>query len=78
MLTEVTVPKLAETTDVLVLDQWLVAVGDRVEVDQTLASIETDKVTVDLPSPVAGTITGFLVEPDSEVRTGDAVCTIET
>lgn len=78
MLHNVTVPKLAETTDVLVLESWLVAVGDRVEVDQPLAAIETDKVTVELPSPVAGIVTEFLVQPDAEVTTGDEVCVIET
>ena len=78
MITRVQLPKLAETTDVLVLEQWLVGIGDRVEVDQPIASIETDKVTVELPSPIAGTITEFLVNPDDEVHTGDDVCAIES
>ena len=78
MLTTVKVPKLAETTDLFVIEQWLVNVGDTVEVDQSLASLETDKVTVDLPSPVAGVVRQLLVQVDEETRTGDDVCTIET
>jgi 2-oxoglutarate dehydrogenase E2 component (dihydrolipoamide succinyltransferase) len=78
VITEVQLPKLTETTDVLVLEQWLVAPGDRVEVGQTLATIETDKVVMDLPSPLAGTIGQLRVEPDAEITTGDVVCTIET
>jgi 2-oxoglutarate dehydrogenase E2 component (dihydrolipoamide succinyltransferase) len=77
MLNKIKLPKLAETTDVLVLEQWLVAVGDRVEAEQPIASIETDKVTMDLPSPIAGIVREFLVAPDDEIRTGDYVCTIE-
>jgi pyruvate/2-oxoglutarate dehydrogenase complex dihydrolipoamide acyltransferase (E2) component len=78
VLTTVKVPKLAETTDLFVIEQWLVNVGDRVEADQSLASLETDKVTVDLPSPVAGVVRELLVQVDEETRTGDDVCTIET
>jgi pyruvate/2-oxoglutarate dehydrogenase complex dihydrolipoamide acyltransferase (E2) component len=78
MRSTIKLPKLAETTDVMVLEQWLVAVGDKVEVDQAIASIATDKVTMDLPSPVAGTVVELHVEPDGEVRTGEPVCTIET
>lgn len=78
MIQEVPLPKLTETTDVLVLEQWLVAPGDRVEVGQTIATIETDKVTMDFESPLAGTIAELRVEPDAEITTGDVVCTIET
>ena len=78
MIVKVKMPKLAETTDVVVIEDWMVVVGEVVSVDQTLASIETDKVTVDLPSPVAGVLREILVAAGDEVRTGDQVCTIET
>ncbi len=70
-------PKLAETTDVVVIEEWMVAPGDTVSVEQSLASVETDKVNVDLPSPVAGVLREILVAEGDEVRTGDPVCTIE-
>lgn len=78
MRSTIKLPKLAETTDVVVLDEWLIAVGDRVEVDQPIASVETDKVTMELPCPIAGTVIELHVEPDGEVRTGEPVCTIES
>jgi pyruvate/2-oxoglutarate dehydrogenase complex dihydrolipoamide acyltransferase (E2) component len=78
MLHKIRLPKLAETTDVVVIDEWLVKVGDSVAVDQALASVETDKVTVELPTPVAGTVRELLIPANEEARTGDYVCTIES
>lgn len=76
MLSRVKMPKLAETTDVVVVERWLVEVGDEIEAGDGLASVETDKVTVEVPSPVSGRIVELLVEADDEVRTGDPICTI--
>jgi len=78
MRVKVKLPKLAETTDVLVIDEILVAVGDRVEETQPLMAVETDKVTVEVPSPVAGTVEEIVVTVGSEVRTGDVVCVLST
>lgn len=78
MLVRVKLPKLAETSDVVVVEAWLVAVGEQVGADQPLASMETDKVTVEVPSPVAGTVTELLVDDGDEVNTGDPICVIET
>jgi pyruvate dehydrogenase E2 component (dihydrolipoamide acetyltransferase) len=50
-----------------------VAVGDRVEVDQTLLELETDKAVVALPSPLTGTITAILVDEGDEVQIGQVV-----
>ena len=77
MPTTVKVPKLAETTDVIVVADWLVAEGDRVEEGQPLANVETDKATVELPSPVSGTVVSLLVAEDHEASTGDDICVIE-
>ena len=57
MLHKIKLPKIAETTDVVVVDQRNVAVGDVVTANQSLASLETDKVTVDFPCPLRGTLT---------------------
>jgi pyruvate/2-oxoglutarate dehydrogenase complex dihydrolipoamide acyltransferase (E2) component len=72
----VRLPKLGETSDTVVIQQWLVGVGDRVEAGQPLVSVETDKVTAEVPAPVTGEITDILVHPDDEVRTGDHICVI--
>jgi len=69
--------KIAETTDVVVIDRWNVRVGDVVEANQSLASLETDKVTVDFTSPMAGTVTELLIAEGDEARTGEQMLVIE-
>lgn len=77
MLHKIKLSKVAETTDVVVVDQWNVAVGDLVTANQSLALLETDKVTIDFPSPIAGRVTELLVGQGEEARTGDQMCVIE-
>jgi len=57
---------------------WQVAVGDRVEVNQTIVEIETAKSLVDLPSPWAGVVTRLLVEPGTTVDVGTPIIEIDT
>ncbi|UJP40476.1 dihydrolipoamide acetyltransferase family protein [Cellulomonas palmilytica] len=57
---------------------WLVAVGDRVEVNQTIVEIETAKSLVDLPSPWAGVVTRLLVETGTTVDVGTPIIEIDT
>jgi pyruvate dehydrogenase E2 component (dihydrolipoamide acetyltransferase) len=57
---------------------WHVEPGDRVEEDQVLAEVETDKAVVDLPSPVAGTVSELHAEAGDIVPVGDVVVTIDT
>lgn len=77
MLHKIKLSKVAETTDVVVVDQWNVAVGDLVTANQSLALLETDKVTIDFPSPIAGRVTELLVGQGEEARTGEQMCVIE-
>jgi 2-oxoglutarate dehydrogenase E2 component (dihydrolipoamide succinyltransferase) len=72
----VRLPKLGETAADVVIQEWLVRVGDGVEAGQPLVSVETDKVTTEVPAPVSGVIAEILVQPDDEVRTGDHICVI--
>ena len=76
-MTAVLVPKLGEMTAEVVMIEWYVAVGDRVEVGDPLARVETDKVEADVPAPIAGVVTLLTVEPDDEVAVGDPMCEIE-
>lgn len=75
--TEVTLPRLAETVDEVVISQWLVDVGTTVDVGTAILSVETDKALMDVPSPVAGTLAEQLVTPDDEVATGTVIAVIE-
>ncbi len=56
MATDVKLPELGEGVTEGELVKWTVKVGDTVKPDQTVAEIMTDKATVEVPSPVAGTI----------------------
>ena len=55
---------------------WHVAPGDRVEEDQVLAEVETDKAAVDVPSPVGGVVRELHYEPGEIVETGTVFVTI--
>ena len=57
---------------------WHVAVGDRVEEDQNLADMMTDKATVEMESPVAGTVVALAGEVGDQVAIGAALVVIET
>ncbi|WP_203291183.1 2-oxoglutarate dehydrogenase complex dihydrolipoyllysine-residue succinyltransferase [Maricaulis parjimensis] len=73
---EATVPQMGESVTEGQIGSWLVAVGDTVEIDQALVEIETDKVAVEVPSPVAGVVAELLVSEGDTVAPGDAVAKI--
>jgi len=56
--------------------RWAVAEGDRVEIDQALGEIETDKAIVEIPSPFAGTILKLHFKPKDIVKVGQVLVTI--
>ena len=64
-------PDLGEGLHEAEIAEWCVAVGHRVEVDQPLVSVETDKAVVEIPSPVTGQITRLWGEPGDILRVGD-------
>ncbi len=70
-------PKLSETVDEMIIVEWLVAVGEQVDKDQPLVMVETDKVTVEMPTPLAGVVVELLVEEDDEVETGAPLAVID-
>lgn len=79
MLVDVTLPRLGSTTmEAGVIIQWLCAVGDRVEEGQALAELDTDKVQVDLPSPVTGVVTELVAVEGDERPVGAVIARIET
>lgn len=58
--------------------EYLVKPGDKVEADQTVLRIETDKAVVDLPAPVTGTIVEIPFKPGDTANVGDPLLVIET
>src|SRR5579875_3407473 len=77
MATEVKVPTLGESITEATLGQWLKNPGDPVKGDEPIASLETDKVAVEVPSPVAGTMGEQLVKVGDTVAVGAAIARIE-
>lgn len=69
-------PKLGETVDFVVIETWLVEVGDTVTAGQPLVCVETDKVTTDVPAPIGGVIAELLAQAGDEVKTGGPLCAI--
>ena len=72
---EITVPDLGNFAEVPVIDV-LVKAGDVVEVDSPLLTLETDKASMDVPSPVAGTVEAILVARGEKVSKGHLIARI--
>ena len=77
MATDVQVPALGESITEGTLAQWLKQPGEAVAADEAIASLETDKVTVDVPSPVAGVLAEQLVEEGATVAVGALIARID-
>ncbi len=77
MSTEVKVPVLGESITEATLGQWLKKPGEAVAVDEPIASLETDKVAIEVPSPVAGLMGAYVVEEGATVNVGAVIASIE-
>jgi 2-oxoglutarate dehydrogenase E2 component (dihydrolipoamide succinyltransferase) len=77
MATDVTVPALGESITEGTLAEWLKQPGDAVAADEPIASLETDKVSVEVPSPVAGVMGETLVAAGDTVAVGAVIARIE-
>ncbi len=70
MSESVNLPALGESVTEGTVTRWLKKVGDRVEVDEPLVEVSTDKVDTEIPSPVAGILEEILVAEDETVEVG--------
>jgi 2-oxoglutarate dehydrogenase E2 component (dihydrolipoamide succinyltransferase) len=70
MSERVTMPALGESVTEGTVTRWLKNVGDKVEVDEPLLEVSTDKVDTEIPSPVAGTLQEILAQEDDTVPVG--------
>ena len=71
-------PDIGEGISEAEIVAWHVAVGDRVEEDEPLADMMTDKATVAMESPVAGTVVELAGEPGDQIAIGATLAVIET
>lgn len=76
--TDVVMPKMGESIQEGKVLKWLKAVGDKIERDEVLLEISTDKVDTEVPAPVGGTIAEILANVDDVVEVGKVIARIAT
>jgi pyruvate dehydrogenase E2 component (dihydrolipoamide acetyltransferase) len=74
--TPVLMPELGESVTEGTVTRWLKKVGDRVQVDEPLVEVSTDKVDTEIPSPVAGVLISITAEQDATVAVGGELARI--
>jgi pyruvate/2-oxoglutarate dehydrogenase complex dihydrolipoamide acyltransferase (E2) component len=76
MAATVKLPKFGLTMEEATINEWLVGLGEAVEQGQVLATIESEKVEMELPSPVSGIVAEHLVAVGQTVPLGTPVAVI--
>ena len=76
-MADLVVPQLGESITEAVIARWLKKVGEAVAIDEPVAELETDKITVQLPSPVAGAMGEQKVEVGATVKVGDVIGSVQ-
>ncbi len=77
MATDVTIPPLGESITEATVGQWLKQPGEAVKADEPIVSLETDKVAVEVPSPIAGVLTEQLAAVGDTVSVGAAIARVD-
>ena len=77
MATDVVVPTLGESITEATLGQWLKKPGEAVKADEPIASLETDKVAIEVPSPVTGVMGELVVAEGDTVNVGAVIARVE-
>ena len=70
MSNQIIVPSLGESVTEATVSKWLKQVGEKVDSDEPLVELETDKVNVEVPSPLTGTLTSIKVKEGDTVEVG--------
>jgi pyruvate/2-oxoglutarate dehydrogenase complex dihydrolipoamide acyltransferase (E2) component len=77
-LVDVTMPQMGVSVAEGTVVAWRVAVGDRIEAEQTICDISTDKIDTEVPAPVSGVVAEILVDVDQTVEVGVVMARIAT
>src|SRR3954467_9414619 len=75
---ELTVPSVGESITEVEIGDWLKKKGDRVQKDETLVTLESEKATVELPAPEAGTVSEILKKKGEVANVGEIIGYLET
>ena len=70
MSNQIIVPSLGESVTEATVSKWLKRVGEKVDSDEPLVELETDKVNVEVPSPLTGTLSSIRVKEGDTVEVG--------
>ena len=70
MLNQIIVPSLGESVTEATVSKWLKQVGEKVDSDEPLVELETDKVNIEVPSPLSGTLSSIKVKEGDTVEVG--------
>src|SRR6478609_7448184 len=76
-MADLVVPQVGESVTEGILAKWLKQVGDAVAVDEPVAELETDKVTVQVLSPVAGALGEQRAKEGATVKVGEAIGSVD-
>jgi pyruvate/2-oxoglutarate dehydrogenase complex dihydrolipoamide acyltransferase (E2) component len=74
----VKMPNVGETSATVVILEWLIEPGSTVTASQPVVRVETDKVDVEVPVPIGGTVVDLLVDPDEEIPVGAPIMVVES
>lgn len=74
---QVKLPRLGDTTQSVLVAEWLVDIGQTVAIGAPLLLVETDKITTEVPSPVGGVVVEHLVDSRDEIDVGTPICVVE-
>jgi 2-oxoglutarate dehydrogenase E2 component (dihydrolipoamide succinyltransferase) len=77
MSQDVIAPSLGESVSEIIIGEWRKGVGDRVELDEPLVELESEKATIDLAAPVAGVIKSILKQQGDSAEVGETLAVIE-
>ena len=77
MSVSVSMPQLGESVTEGTVTRWLKKEGERVEVDEPLLEVSTDKVDTEIPSPASGILRAIAVDEDETVAVGAQLAVIE-
>ena len=78
MAEKITVPTLGESVTEATVSKWLKSQGDKVTADEPLVELETDKVNVEVPSPVSGVLGSISVKEGETVNVGSLLGTVDS
>ena len=76
--TELILPKMGESVHEATITKWLKAVGDRIEADESVVEIATDKVDSEIPSPVSGVLAKIMCKEGDTIKVGSVIALIKS